>query len=314
MTSDEKVEAVLHTFETQVGEATQFWFAAAAMNEVARLNTDTLNALNLTPSFWVTARVAMEYQAILTTGKIFGPRKTNPNNIDSLFQVLRENRVAVFSKDALAARKRRMSDNADEWLRDYVKGVHVPTARDLNRLHELSKRHRKTYETQYADVRNLHVAHSAIADANARSVMFQKTRIRDFERLIVRRAERLHHGPIRLLESGAVPRGQRELRLKSEAAISGPVQLEFGGVGKEAPKGRGGGPRLLPQLVIHDNGNHISSTHKPRTRRAACRVQRRADDGPLWEITTRPEARTRLSRPRTERQPHRPPRGRGRRR
>jgi hypothetical protein len=67
-----------------------------------------LSALNLTPSFWVTARVAMEYQSILTVGKIFGPRKPNPNNIDSL------------------------SDHSDEWLADYMKGVHVPTPRDLN--------------------------------------------------------------------------------------------------------------------------------------------------------------------------------------
>lgn len=84
--------------------------------------------------------MAMEYQSLVAVGKIFGPRKTNPNNIDSLIQVLRENRSAVFSKDALAARKRRMSDNADEWLADDMKGV--PTARDVNRLHELTKRHR----------------------------------------------------------------------------------------------------------------------------------------------------------------------------
>src|SRR5262249_28998333 len=177
MTQDQEFEATLQTFESQVGEATQFWFAAAAMNEVARLNTDTLKALNVTPSFWVTARVAMEYQSILTVGKIFGPRKTNPSNIDSLFQILRENRSAVFSMDALAAGKRRLSDSSDTWLADYMANVHVPTATDLNRLHELTRRHRKTYESQYADVRNLHVAHSAIADTNTRVVMFQKTRI-----------------------------------------------------------------------------------------------------------------------------------------
>ena len=157
------------------------------MNEVAKRNIDTLNALNLTPSFWVTARVAMEYQAILTAAKIFGPRKTNPHNIDYLFQVVRETRAAVFSKDALEARKRHGSANAVEWIGDYMKGVYVPTAqaRDVNRLHELSKRHRRTYETQYADVRNLHVAHNVLVDANERLAMFQKTRIRDFEKLIV---------------------------------------------------------------------------------------------------------------------------------
>src|SRR5947207_6362049 len=159
-------EEALAIFGTQVAETTQFWFAAATMNEVARRDTDTLSALNLTPSFWITARVAMEYQAILTAAKIFGPRKTNPHNIDYLFQVVRETRPSVFSKDAREARKREGSANADEWIGDYMKGVYVPTARDVNRLHELSKRHRKTYETQYADVRNLHVAHNVLVDAN----------------------------------------------------------------------------------------------------------------------------------------------------
>jgi hypothetical protein len=165
---DQKFENALKTFETQVGEATQYWFAAATMNEVARLDSNTLAALNRTPSFWITARVAMENQAILTAGILYGRRRANPHNIDSLFEVFRAVRAAVFSRDALAARKRQMSDNADEWLPEFMKGVHVPTATDIDRLHQPSKRHRKTYETQYADVRNLHVAHSAVADPNVR--------------------------------------------------------------------------------------------------------------------------------------------------
>src|SRR3954453_6118930 len=117
-------EEALAIFGTQVAETTQFWFAAATMNEVARRNEDTLRALNLTPSFWITARVAMEYQAILAAAKIFGPRKTNPHNIDFLFQVLRDTRADAFSKSALEARKRKGSTNADEWIAEYMKKVH----------------------------------------------------------------------------------------------------------------------------------------------------------------------------------------------
>ena len=40
------------------------------MNEVAIVNTDTLTTLNVTPSFWITPRVAMEYQAMLPIGTI----------------------------------------------------------------------------------------------------------------------------------------------------------------------------------------------------------------------------------------------------
>ncbi len=183
--AETKFESALHTFETQVAEVTQFWFAAAAMNEVARRNPQTLKALNLTPSFWITVRTAMEYQAILAAAKLFGQRKRNPHNIDWLFEVVHETRAAIFSKAALEARKRRGSPNADEWIGDYMKRVHVPTASEISHLKKLSKRHRRTYETQYADVRNLHVAHNVLLDGIARSAMFQKTRIRDFEKLIV---------------------------------------------------------------------------------------------------------------------------------
>jgi hypothetical protein len=95
----------------------QLWFVAAAMNEVALRNKDTLKALNLTPSF-LTAHVAMVYKAILTSAKIVGRRKTNPHNIDFLFQVVRETRADVFSKNAVEARKRKGSPIADEWIRE----------------------------------------------------------------------------------------------------------------------------------------------------------------------------------------------------
>jgi hypothetical protein len=202
---DRSFEQALSIFEAQVAETTQFWFAAAAMNETARRNEETLKALNLTPSFWITARVAMEYQAILTAAKIFGPRKTNPHNIDFLFQVLRDTRATVFSKAALEVRKRKGSATADEWIGDYLKRAHVPTTAEVNRLHELSKRHRRTYETQYSDVRNLHVAHSVVVDMNERWEMFQKTRIQDFAKLVMF-VNQLHNALWEMFHNGARPK------------------------------------------------------------------------------------------------------------
>jgi len=182
--ADQTFENALKIFETQVGEATQFWFAASAMNEIAIANPDTLTALNVTPSFWLTARVGMENQAILSVGKIFGPRKTNPYNIDSLFDVLRDSVSTVFSRESLAARKRRMSSNADEWLPQFMQRIHVPDLQDINGLHALSKPHRRTYGTQWEQIRNEHVAHTGLVDPTARWEAFQKTRISDLEELV----------------------------------------------------------------------------------------------------------------------------------
>ena len=181
--AEERFEAAFKTLETQIAETTQFWFAARAINEIAKSNDDTLMALNETPTFWLTVRVGLEYQGIISAGKIFGNRKKNPHNIDSFFQVLRECHAAVFAPAALEARKRQSSANV-EWLPDYMKSVHVLTSKDVDRLHELMQPHRKTYKTQWAQIRNQHVAHTDVVDPHARWEMFQKTHIPDFENLI----------------------------------------------------------------------------------------------------------------------------------
>jgi hypothetical protein len=119
MTAEEKrFTEAFKTFETQVAETTQFWLAASTMNEVAKRDPGTLEALNKAPTFWITVRVALEYQAIISAGKIFGNRKANPHNIDSFFQVLRESYAVVFAPAALEARKQQGSANAAEWLSD----------------------------------------------------------------------------------------------------------------------------------------------------------------------------------------------------
>ena len=61
---------------------------------------------------------------------------------------------------------------------------HVPTIEDVNRLHALMQPHRTTYETQWAQIRNQHLAHTEVVDPHERWEMFQKTRIADFENSI----------------------------------------------------------------------------------------------------------------------------------
>jgi hypothetical protein len=108
--ADLKFEHALKTLEWQIAEATHFWFAAAAMNEVARTNPQTEAAINLTPAFWITARLALEQQAIVTVGKIFGPGEATTKNMSSFIRVLHESRQPVFSKGALAALTRSGTD------------------------------------------------------------------------------------------------------------------------------------------------------------------------------------------------------------
>lgn len=182
--TEAKFVHALEILEGQIAEASQFWFAGATINEVSK-RPETNAAIQLTAGFWICTRLALEQQAILAVGKIFGQRSSNPNNIDRFVEVLRESRLTVFSKDALAARKSRDIAPTDEQLADLMKTARTLTESDIRRLHTLSKRHRKTYETQFAAIRSRHIAHTEVVDPSARHEMFQKTHIPDLEKLFM---------------------------------------------------------------------------------------------------------------------------------
>lgn len=205
MTSEEeRFVSVFKIFEQQVADITQFWFAVSAINEVASADTRVATALLKTPAFWNTVRTGLEYQAIVSAGKLFGNRKQNPHNIDSFFAVLEDTFAVVFSAVALENRKRQGSTDTDSWLPEYMKDVFIPNAVDIRALRTLVRPHRKTYEAQWAQIRNQHVAHTEITDYDARWEVFQKARRPDFETL-VRFLHDLYMGIWHLYHNGRQP-------------------------------------------------------------------------------------------------------------
>src|SRR4051794_18304198 len=96
--ADTEFEDALKVFQIQVAEATQFWFASAAINEVARRNKRVLNTLNENPLFWNTVRGGLQSQSLVALGRIFG---TGRKNIDTLMKLTRDRRTVLFSRAAL---------------------------------------------------------------------------------------------------------------------------------------------------------------------------------------------------------------------
>lgn len=184
MTPEQKFERDLKVFSRQVAEATQCWFTRMALNHVAARNQLTLRALNVTPLFWNTVTGALQFTAIVAVGRIFDDSRKSPRTIATLLNLARDNRAVIFSKAALEARKRRGSANADEWIDEYMADVHVPTLEDFNRLGRLIRRHRKTYQSQYEDIRHKHLAHTEITDDRELQALYSKASRGDLERLI----------------------------------------------------------------------------------------------------------------------------------
>ena len=183
--AEREYEKALKTFETQVGEATQIWFAASAMQEAAKRSRATLEAINATPLYWRTVQGALERFTLIAIGKIFDQSRRTPKNIDTILRLTYQAREGVLSKPALEGRKREGSATADEWLRDYMARAHNPQKSDVRRLHKLVKKYRKIYSSQYEEIRNRHIAHTDIVDEVELAALYAKTNIRDLERLII---------------------------------------------------------------------------------------------------------------------------------
>src|SRR5437867_8498188 len=131
--ADREYDKALKTFETQVSEATQIWFAASAMDEVAKRNQATLEAINLTPLFWITVRGALQRFTLIAIGRIFDQSRKTPKNIDTILRLTYTGRESTLSKSALEARKRAGSANADEWIAGYMAHAHEPEKADVRR-------------------------------------------------------------------------------------------------------------------------------------------------------------------------------------
>jgi hypothetical protein len=175
---------VLSVLSEHIAQASQFWYAGSSINELSK-QPNVVQAMHGAAGFWICARRALEDQAIVSVGKIFGHRGANPTNIDRFFEVLRASRTSVFSKNAIEDRKRRDTQLTDEQIKRFMKSARALRASDVNRLHTVSKRHRRIYENQFAAIRNRHIAHFDFMTAAERNAMSARTHIPDLEKLLV---------------------------------------------------------------------------------------------------------------------------------
>jgi hypothetical protein len=182
VTAEEQFVAELEIFRTEVAGATQFLFAELAINELARRNDRVRRALNYEPLFWNTVTAGLQSAAFIAVGRIFD--QGSPHNVDAVLRIAQQNR-SIFSKDALAHRKRAASADADTWLPDYLKDVHVPTADDLRNLRTVVAKNRKLYEAQFRDMRHHFFAHKVAATPAEIAALSANAKVKDLQRLVV---------------------------------------------------------------------------------------------------------------------------------
>lgn len=172
----------LEIFRTEAQAGAQFLYAYLAFNAIIGEDKKALRMVNHTPLFWKTIMGALQTAFFIVLGRIFD--QTSKHNLDRLLKIAETN-TDIFSKAALAARKRRDSSNADEWIDDYLKKSYEPTKRDFRKLRKKVKDYRKIYEANYRDIRRKIYAHKEIIDPADVQKLFSKTNIRELQRVFV---------------------------------------------------------------------------------------------------------------------------------
>ena len=172
----------LEVFRTEAQAGAQFLYAYLSFNSIVSEKKKTYREVNKTPLFWNTTMGSLQTSFFIVLGRIFDQNSTH--NIDRLIKIAQENRD-IFSKEALAKRKKKDSTNADEWIDEYLKGIYEPTAKDFRELRKKVKEFRKIYETNYRDIRHKIYAHKEVSDAEDVQKLFSKTNIRELQRVFV---------------------------------------------------------------------------------------------------------------------------------
>jgi hypothetical protein len=192
----------LEVFRTEAEEAIRFSYAYLTINSALAHNEKALRIVNEAPLFWGTIAEALQTSFFIALGRVFD--QNSQHNIDRLLKVAQQYNVDIFSKGALEARKRKGSQNADEWIDGYMKHVYVPTANDFRRLRKHVSKCRRVYENGYRDIRDQFYAHKMLSKPDDVQKLFAKANIREMQKLSIF-LSRLHDCLWELFHNGRKP-------------------------------------------------------------------------------------------------------------
>ena len=191
----------LEVFRKEAHSAIQFFYTYLSIYAVLADNTEAHRIVNQTPLFWLTNIGALQTSFFTVLGRVFD--QNSRHNIDRFLKVAQEN-VVIFSKEALEKRKRKGSQNADKWIKGYMKNVYVPNAGDFRRLRKHVKNRREIYENSYRDIRRKIYAHKELSKPEDIQALYKKTNIQEMQKLLIF-LNRLHEALWELFHNGRKP-------------------------------------------------------------------------------------------------------------
>lgn len=171
----------LDNFRHEAYSAAQYLYADMAVQHAASTSSRLLARLNMTPTFWLTHSAASQVAAYVCLGRVFD---TNSRyNIDALLNSFEAN-LALFSKSALAERKRDGKAEDPPWLAAYLAKSHYPDAKDIARLRKKVAEYREIYDRAIKPVRHKYIAHREKQEHSEVQALFAQGKVRELWRMV----------------------------------------------------------------------------------------------------------------------------------
>ena len=173
-------ERELEIFRTEAEAGMQFLSAYLAVHAVAAKHKAVHRLLNETPLFWNTCLAGLQTASFMALGRIFD--NDSDHNLNKLLRITQDN-LEIFSKAALGRRKQGSSPEPPEWLTEYLRNSYEPTIRDFRRIRAHVRKRRKTYETNYRDIRHKWFAHRVVSEQTEIRALFGRANTRELQQL-----------------------------------------------------------------------------------------------------------------------------------
>jgi hypothetical protein len=172
----------LEVFRKEVYSGIQMFYANMSINAVLGKNKIALDVINETPLLWGTIMHSLQMSCFIVLGRVFDEKSASY----SVYRLLKlaERNVTIFEKDALRRRKVAGSDDAAEWIEEYMESVCVPRSSDFRRMRKHVAKYKKMF-IKYREIRNNVYAHKVVVTRDDVNELFSVTNVGEMQKIFI---------------------------------------------------------------------------------------------------------------------------------
>lgn len=171
----------LEIYRREAAQCAQFVYTYLAIHALAA-DEDIRRGINEEALFWNTMLGSLQTSMFIALGRVFD--SANQHGPTALVGKVRAAQ-RLFSRRALAARKKAIFGKDRTGLKEYLKDTRVPGEREFARLERLAKGYTDEFNgAVYRELRNRVFGHLVYTKADKVTSLFSQTNIDDLQRMV----------------------------------------------------------------------------------------------------------------------------------